>query len=259
MPSRGRDVARRRAQDAGVRAYEPALGGDEGSLGENVQRLKTPVRERVPEHTEEAKNCRGRAATRSVRRGRRPRSTARRPRRALNASTCLSTTCLGSAIRPYLLSVAVRRILPLSPARAISPGACGPPARGLHAALHEFEVAGASWLGSRPKWWSSPCRAGAPAPAAAAAAAIRRDHIAVRQHLCVGAIRHDREAVRLGCGVLAESSSTWPQLRIRQSSRRICSLSSPSPASSAAPAPRARGWCTDQPRDLRSASRIPAL
>jgi hypothetical protein len=36
VPSRGRDIARRRAHDTGVRAYEPALGGDDGSFGEKA-------------------------------------------------------------------------------------------------------------------------------------------------------------------------------------------------------------------------------
>ena len=56
VPSRGRDIARRRAHDTGVRAYEPALGGDDGSFGEKARRLETPVRKRVPEHTEEGKD-----------------------------------------------------------------------------------------------------------------------------------------------------------------------------------------------------------
>ena len=109
VPSRGSDIARRRAHDTGVRTNEPALGGDERSFGEKARRLKTPS---------------GNASQNTPRRPR----TSPRPRidafgatnsasslhgsasasRALNASTCRSTTRLGSAIRPYLLSVAVR-------------------------------------------------------------------------------------------------------------------------------------------------------
>src|SRR5262245_9232905 len=56
VPSRGRDVACRRAHDTGLRADEPALGGDDGSFGEKARRLKTPIRKRVPEHAEEAQD-----------------------------------------------------------------------------------------------------------------------------------------------------------------------------------------------------------
>jgi hypothetical protein len=66
VPSRGSDIARRRPHDTGVRTNEPALGGDERSFGEKARRLKTPVRERVPQHTEEAQNLSA-AAHRCVR------------------------------------------------------------------------------------------------------------------------------------------------------------------------------------------------
>jgi hypothetical protein len=39
-----------------VRAYEPALGGDDGSFGKQARSLKTPIRERVPENAKEAQN-----------------------------------------------------------------------------------------------------------------------------------------------------------------------------------------------------------
>ena len=109
LPSRDRDVPCRRAHDPGVRADEPALDGDDGSFDEKARRLKTPVRKRVPEHTEEAQNSSrpctdafGATTSASSLHGSASAS------RALNASTCRSTTRLGSAIRPYLLLVAVR-------------------------------------------------------------------------------------------------------------------------------------------------------
>jgi hypothetical protein len=108
------DVARRRAHDTGVRACEPALGGDDGSFGENARRLKTPVRERVPEHSEEAQHLfaavHGRVRCDEV--------AVLAPRFGVRVA-CVERLdmpfdhALGISHHAVLLSVAVRRILPL--------------------------------------------------------------------------------------------------------------------------------------------------
>ena len=95
MPSRGRDVACRRKHDTGVRADEPALGGDDGSFGEKARRLKRPSGNE--NKTPRSPRTSSRPCTEAFGATKTASSVdgAASASRALNASTCRSTTSSG--------------------------------------------------------------------------------------------------------------------------------------------------------------------